>query len=107
MKESSFKDFILDQLNGLEELTCKRMFGAYGLYQGHSFFGIIAQDALYFKTDDSTRKKYIRAGMKPFSPTPKQTLKNYFQVPARQMEDRDELMAWARESAHLADKVTR
>lgn len=36
-KQDSFKDFVLDQLNGLLGLTNRAMFGGYGLYQRETF----------------------------------------------------------------------
>ena len=37
-KTDGFKDFVLDQLADLRELTCRAMFGGYGLYQGAQFW---------------------------------------------------------------------
>lgn len=92
---NSFKDFVEDQLAGFRGLRMKSMFGGYGLYCGEIFFGIIAKDRLYFKTDDATRADYEARGMKCFRPNPKQALKNYLEVPADILEDRDELVSWA------------
>jgi len=72
------------------------MFGGWGLYGGEVFFGIISDDRLYFKTDDVTREMYVAAGMGPFVASAKQTLKNYYEVPAEVLENHDELAAWAR-----------
>ncbi len=41
MAKESFKDFVADQLNGLNGLFMKRMFGAYGLYVNEIFYGIL------------------------------------------------------------------
>lgn len=100
-EQDSFKDFVLDQLSGLRGVTCRAMFGGYGLYQGTSFFGIIHKGRLYFKTDDRTRKAYLNQGMKPFRPNQKQTLKNYFEVPVDVMEDAEQLTRWAEHAATL------
>jgi len=75
------------------------MFGGYGLYSGAVFFGIIHKGRLYFKTDDQTRPQYTQSGMKPFRPNPKQTLKNYYEVPPDLLEDSDRLVEWAQLSA--------
>jgi hypothetical protein len=32
MNDATFRDFVLDQLQRLGEVDCRRMFGAYGLY---------------------------------------------------------------------------
>jgi DNA transformation protein len=34
MKEISYRDFVLNQLRSLEGVTCRAMFGGYGLYLG-------------------------------------------------------------------------
>ena len=101
MKDDSFKEFVLDQLSGLGELTCRGMFGGFGLYSGQTFFGIIFQGRLYFKTDDATRGEYERRGMKPFQPNKRQTMK-YHEVPAEVAEDREQLLAWAQEAIATA-----
>ena len=40
MADVSFKDFVLDQLQHLDDLECRSMFGGYGLYAVGVFFGI-------------------------------------------------------------------
>ena len=94
----SFKEFVLDQLSGMGQVECRAMFGGHGLYHDGAFFGIIFQGRLYFKTRELTRPQYVDKGMKPFSPNPKQTLKNYYEVPAEILEDAELLSAWAWEA---------
>ncbi len=103
-KSDSFRDFVLDQLHSLEEMSCRSMFGGYGLYLGEAFFGIIHEGRLYFKTDEATRAKYRDGGSGPFAPSKTQVLKTYYEVPAEIVED-DELLAfWAREAASRRGK---
>jgi DNA transformation protein and related proteins len=97
-KDDSFKDFIIDQLSGLEGVTGRAMFGGHGLYRGGTFFGIIFKGRLYFKTNNSTRDDYFERGMKAFRPNPGQTLKNYFEVPADILEEPELLAAWAQDA---------
>ncbi len=99
MKEDSFRDFVLDQLRFLESVSCRSMFGGYGLYLGADFFGILYDGCLYFKTDESTREKYRDRGMGPFAPGGNQVLKSYYEVPEEIVEDDEELASWAREAA--------
>jgi DNA transformation protein len=96
----SFRDYILEQLAELDGVTFRKMFGAYGLYLEKRFFGVIDSDMLFFKTDESTRGKYQKAGMKPFAPTPDQVLKNYYEVPTEVIEDPKRLCEWAREASN-------
>ena len=95
----TFRDFVLDQLAALPDLRCSRMFGSYGLYDGGKFFGIISRSRLYFNTDETTREAYRERGSSPFRPKPKMELKRYYEVPLEILEDRDQLIHWARAAA--------
>lgn len=97
MIDESFKDFVLDQLAGLDKLRVKKMFGSFGLYCDDTFFAIISDNILYFKTNPKTSQRYIEFGMKPFAPSPDQVLKNYFQVPDEILES-PELIEWSKEA---------
>lgn len=101
--DSAFVQFVADQLAELGGVRCRRMFGGYGLYCDAAFFGIVSQDRLYFKTGDETRREYEAAGMEPFRPTSKQTLKNYLEVPSDALENAPELVRLA----EAAVKVSR
>ncbi len=103
----SFKDFVLDQLGGLRGLTCRSMFGGYGLYRDDIFFGIIQKGRLYFKTDEASRDLYRAQGMKPFRPNARQTLKTYYEVPADIIEDAEQCAAWAAQAAAPPSRTRR
>lgn len=100
-KNDGFKEFVLDQLADLRGLTCRAMFGGYGLYHREKFFGIIHKGRLYFKTNATTAPRYRERKMKPFSPNAKQTLKTYYEVPVDVLEDAGELTIWARQASDL------
>ena len=99
MRNDSFKDFVLDQLGAMPDLTGKAMFGGYGLYHRASFFGIIHKGRLFFKTNDITQPMYRSRGMQPFRPSARQTLKRYYEVPVYILEDPRDLAAWAQHAA--------
>ena len=100
-QKTGFKTFVEDQLSGLRGVVCRAMFGGYGIYQGRTFFGIIYRSRLYFKTSEATRGRYQAAGMQPFRPSAKQTLKTYYEVPTDVVENAEELAAWAQEAIRL------
>jgi DNA transformation protein len=102
MTDDSFLDYVLDQLRGLGGIEARRMFGAHGLYRDGIFFAIVDDGRLYFKTDEATREEYRRLGMRPFQPTPKQTLKTYYEVPADVLEDDEALALWAEGAVRVA-----
>jgi DNA transformation protein and related proteins len=99
-----YLQYVLEQLARLPQVTSRRMFGGVGLYSDGVFFGIIDNDTVFFKTDDSTRETYIARGSEPFRPykdRPEVSM-SYFQVPADVLEDTDELVPWARAAVRTA-----
>jgi DNA transformation protein len=100
----SFKKFLLDQLEELGDVTARAMFGGVGLYRRGVFFGIIARDVLYLKVDESSRKDYVRRGMKPFKPyASRPTTMKYYEVPLSVVESPTELARWARKAIECAN----
>ena len=51
-----YKDFILEQLNVLDDFTCKSMMGEYLLYYKNVLFGGIYDDRLLVKITDANKK---------------------------------------------------
>ncbi|MBQ1813226.1 MAG: TfoX/Sxy family protein [Bacilli bacterium] len=51
-----YRDFILEQLNLLDNITCKSMMGEYLLYYNGLLFGGIYDDRLLVKVVDSNKK---------------------------------------------------
>ena len=51
-----YKDFVLEQLNLLDNITCKPMMGEYLLYYSGILFGGIYDDRLLVKIVDSNKK---------------------------------------------------
>ena len=51
-----YRDFILEQLNLLDNITCKSMMGEYLLYYNGLLFGGIYDDRLLIKIVDSNKK---------------------------------------------------
>ncbi|MBI4002036.1 MAG: TfoX/Sxy family protein [Nitrospira defluvii] len=100
-KNDGFKDFVLDQLADLRGLTCRAMFGGYGLSCRGTFFCIIHKGRLYFKVTPKTVILYREQGMKPFRPNAKQTLKSFYEVPVDVIEDAERLTNWAEQAGTL------
>ena len=51
-----YRDFVLEQLNLLDTITCKSMMGEYLLYYNGILFGGIYDDRLLVKIVDSNKK---------------------------------------------------
>ena len=60
-----YKEFILEQLDKLDEITCKPMIGEYLLYYKEMLFGGIYDDRLLIKIVD-TNKKYKLPTITPY-----------------------------------------
>lgn len=103
-QDDTFVEFVCDQLERLDGVIHKRMFGGFGLYCGAIFFGIVFRDTLYFKTNAEGRQKYEEWGMGPFQPNAKQKLKSYYEVPADFVEDAQKLTELAEEAVTVAEQ---
>jgi DNA transformation protein len=100
-----FRSFVLDQLQELGDVTPRAMFGGVGLYHNGVFFGIIAGDQLYLKADDTTRRDFERAGMKPFKPYADRPITmKYYGIPLDVLESPIELARWARKAVAAAER---
>ena len=55
-----YKEFILEQLNLLDNITCKSMMGEYLLYYNNILFGGIYDNRLLVKIVDSNKKYKMR-----------------------------------------------
>jgi DNA transformation protein len=101
--------FLLDQLGQVRQVTSRRMFGGAGFYAGEFFFAIADDDTLYFKVNATSRADYEREGMKPFQPfgPDSKPMRGYYEVPARVLEDIEELAVWMNQAVGVATGATR
>jgi DNA transformation protein and related proteins len=91
----SYRAYVLEQLNAVGSVTAKGMFGGVGLYREGLFFGLIANDTLYFKVDRETRSEYERAGSEPFRPYGGQSFTmQYYELPGEVLEEPEKLRDW-------------
>jgi DNA transformation protein and related proteins len=102
--QPQYLEYVLEQLAGLGALRSNRMFGGVGLYSDAVFFGLIDDDTLYFKTDETNIAEYQARKMPRFMPFPDrpEAVLGYHQVPADVIEDAEMLVAWARKSVAVA-----
>ena len=93
----SYRIYVLEQLNrAVPPVRARAMFGGVGLYAGDVFFALIADDALYVRTDDATRPAYESLGMPAFRPFEEHgPVMSYYQLPEDILEDGDALREWA------------
>lgn len=84
----ALKDFVLDQLIDLRNISVKAMFGGYSLYNNKKIFALITDGKLYGKANQGTLQFTYSAKGKTM------TMK-YWEVPEELLEDRAALTNWA------------
>lgn len=81
-------------------LRARRMFGGVGVFQADAMFALIAEDQLYFKTDEENRGAFEEAGLGPFvyaiRDDGSEARINYYEAPGEALDDPDVMMEWAR-----------
>lgn len=104
---SEFADYVHEQLADLGEIDHGRFFGGIAFKLGGTQFAMCMDNTFYLVVDDTTRKKYVKAGSVPFSYATKngtRLVHRYYQVPDEIVEDRDGLTQWAQEAIGIAVK---
>jgi len=99
----SYRDFVLEQLARVGEVSARAMFGGVGIYSGEVFFALISRDVLYFRVNDRTRARYEDAGAAQFIASGNRgQAMPYFEVPPDILEDTDALREWMDEAIAAA-----
>ena len=100
-----FLSHVLDQLAGWEGVRGRKMFGGVGLFRREKMFGLIADDVVYLKVDDSNRNLFEQAGSFPFKPYPdKPARMSYYSVPSEILDDSHSFVEWADRSLSVQFK---
>ena len=100
-----FKNFALDQLQGIGEFETKRMFGGLALLRHGSAFAKIKHDKVWLKVDDTNRDDFEKMGMRQYTYGKDNSRKlNFYETPIEVIEDRDQLKVWVQKSIEIAMK---
>ncbi|MDM0012600.1 TfoX/Sxy family protein [Variovorax sp. J22P168] len=102
-----FVEFVRDQLDALHGLRSARLFGGVGFKADGVQFAIVIDNVLYFAVDDTTRPAYEAMGSHCFAYSTRVRrveVRRYYALPADLLEDRERLLALARESVAIAFK---
>ncbi len=97
--------YVVEQLACVGQVQPRRMFGGAGLYCDGLFFGLVADDVLYLKVDDSNRADYEAEGMGPFQPfDDKKVVMQYYEVPVDILENPETLRDWVAKALAVAER---
>jgi DNA transformation protein len=87
-------------------IALKRFFGGEGIYSGDIMIGMIFDERIYFKTDETTRKAFLAERTRPFTfkkhSTGETVVTTWFALPDRLYDDPDDLAHWARAAFDVA-----
>ncbi len=99
---NEFIAYVLDLFSDWGDTTARKMFGGAGLYKDSKMFGLIADDVVYLKVDDTNREDFVQAGSSAFKPYPDEVMSmSYFEVPPDVLEESKTLIEWAKRSLDI------
>ena len=88
---------LVDELGPLGDVTCKKMFGGYGVFCGGVMFALVDSSGVpHLRTNESTTRRFESAGSEKHSRMP------YWSIPAAVVEDPEELVEWGTEALEVA-----
>jgi DNA transformation protein len=97
-KTNEFVSLVLELIGKLGPASSRSMFGGHGIYIGSQMVAIVADDTLYFKTDEESRGEFEKHGLGPFTyeANGKAYAMSYFRAPDEALESPHEMLPWAR-----------
>src|SRR5260370_37560262 len=93
------RDFLIDLFSDFGPVTIRPMFSGFGISADGINFAMALRAGLYFRADDQTIPHFEAEGSKPFqyqTRTKSVTVKSYWQLPARLVDDPEGMTGWAR-----------
>ena len=109
MAETEFVRLVLELLAPVGEVRSRAMFGGFGIYQRETFFAIVVDDRLYFKTDAAAARKYAALGLEPFTYTArdKTVALRYHEAPPEVFESPEVMRSYALEAIAVARRASK
>lgn len=100
----TYKQFIDDQLDGIDGLYNKKMFGGVGYFVDGVIFGCIMGGIFRLKADEESSEKFRKLGMLDYKIPGKNMTMPYFEVPTSILEDKEKLKSWSMEALEVSRK---
>lgn len=90
-------ELIVKNLEAIEGITSKKMFGGHGIFHEGKMFGMVdSKGGVFFKADADTQDNYLSRGAQKHSKMP------YFSIPEEVLNNIDELVNWANQSISIS-----
>jgi DNA transformation protein len=106
-KHSEFVEFLKEVFEEFGPVEARRMFGGYGIYYDGVMFALVADNTLYLKADESSKKHFESRGLPPFEyeRKDKKIKMSYYLAPEKIFDDREEAAIWALHAYEAALKT--
>ena len=103
---SEFVDYLHEVFAEFGKINARKMFGGYGVYRDGVMFGLVADDQLYLKVDDTIRKDFEAKDLDAFeyNKQGKPMKMSYYLAPEAIYDDPEVAAQWARKSWDIAWK---
>lgn len=101
------RDFLIDLFSDFGPVTIRPMFSGFGISADGINFALALRAGLYFRADEATIPQFEAEGSKPFQYQTRArtvTVNSYWQLPARLIDDPEDLTAWARAALAAAQR---
>lgn len=91
---------LVKRLTPLGEVTSRKMFGGYGIFESGTMFALVTSEGVpHLKVGDTNIGRFEKAGAEKFGRMP------YYAIPARVLNSTRSLRSWAREALAVAQST--
>ncbi len=101
---SEFVEYLNEVFEAFGSIHARKMFGGYGIYHDDIMFGLVANDTLYFKSDNNTKHHFEERGLSAFeyNKGDKIITMSYHQAPDDIFDDPELAQIWAQRAYDVA-----
>jgi len=106
---SEFVDYLKEVFEQFGPVHARRMFGGYGIYHDGVMFGLVADDTLYLKADETTAEYFELRGLGQFEydKGDKIVRMSYYLAPEEIFDNPEDAALWARRAYEVAFRAKR
>ena len=102
-----FQDLLVDLFAPVGSVSFRKMFGGIGIFRHGLMFGLVADETLYLKADETNAIAFKAEGCGPFiyDGKGKQIVIRYWRLPERLYDEPDEFRQWALNAFAVAEQA--
>lgn len=105
-KQSQFVEFLHEAFEEFGPVEARRMFGGYGIYHDGLMLGLVENDTLYLKADNSSKKYFKSKNLSQFQYKRKDKMvkMSYYRAPEEIFDNQSEATVWAKRAYEAASR---